>query len=377
MKAAYIIAARRTAVAPRNGAFRAIEAWDLGATVIRAVCADARVEVAAVDEAIFGNALYGGGNPARMAMLAASAPERLPALTVDTQCCAGLDAILLAASRIRAGEADIILAGGLESYSRSPLRLRRPLAPGEATIPYDRPPFAPWPEKDPDPMDAAVALARLRGVSRQAQEAYAAESHRKALAHDPAQDSAEEIAPLAGLTRDDFARRLTPALCARLPLLAGDAAHGVTTATVAVEADAAAAVLVVSEDAAKRLGAETLLWIVVGQRIGVDPGQPTLAAGAAAARLLAREGWPDIAAAEIMEAFAVQAMAAIADAGLDPACVNRGGGALSRGHPIGASGAILAVRLFHELAREAPGAHGLAAIAAVGGLGAAMLCRRA
>ena len=373
MTEAYIIAARRTAVAPRNGAYRGIEAGDLGALVIRAVCADAGLPLAQLDEAIFGNALYGGGNPARMAALAAGVPEGVPALTVDTQCCSGLDAILLAASRVRAGEAEIVVAGGIESYSRSPLRLRRPLGPGGSPVAYDRPPFAPWPERDPEPLEAAVALARLRGVSRQAQEAYAAESHRKALAHEPG----TEIVPLAGLTRDAFARRLSPALRARLPLLAGDGEHGVTSATVAVEADAAAAVLVVSEKAARRFGAAVALRLVGGQRVGVDPAQPTDAAGAAAAALLAREGRPGIAAAEVMEAFAVQAMAAIGDAALDPACVNRGGGALSRGHPIGASGAILAVRLFHELANEAPGAHGLAAIAAVGGVGAAMLCRRA
>ncbi|HEY8581222.1 MAG TPA: beta-ketoacyl synthase N-terminal-like domain-containing protein [Beijerinckiaceae bacterium] len=371
MSRAFLVAARRTAVAPRNGAFRRIEAWELAAPTLLAAAADANCPLDAIDDVLLGSALYGGGNPARMASLAAGLPDSVPALTVDTQCCAGLDAILLAAARVRAGEARAILAGGLESYSRAPLRARRPFG-DEPPEPYDRPPFAPWPARDPDPLSAAAGLAPARGYARADQEAYAIASHAKALAavH-------PEIVDVAGVTRDAFARRLDAAVCRRARPVAGDGAHAVTAATVAVEADAAAAALVVSEEMAERLGAPLAVEIVAGLRLGGDPAQPGLSAGRAAAGLLAREGRPRIACAEIMESFAAQAIAAIADAGLDPEVVNRGGGALSRGHPIGASGAILVARLFHELAREPAGARGLAAIAAVGGLGAAALFRRA
>ena len=144
----------------------------------------------------------------------------------------------------------------------------------------------------------------------------------------------------------------------------------------AVEADAAAAVVVASERRLAALGTPGRpVRIVSGARRGFDPTRPGLAPIQAAQAALARAGLaaPGLAVAEIMEAFAVQAMACIEGIGLDAAIVNRGGGALARGHPIGASGAILAVRLWHELQREAPAARGVAAIAAAGGLGSAMV----
>jgi len=370
-----IAGACRTAVAPRGGAFRSIEAWDLAAAPIRALLAAVGLPAGDIDAVILGNALYGGGNPARLALLAAGIPEDRPALTVDSQCCAGLDAIALAAARIRAGDADVVVAGGVESFSRAPERRRRPLAPGEPAVPYERPPFSPWPARDPDMIPAAADLAQACGIARTRQEDYAVASHAAARAAPP---SPGEIVDLAGLTRDAFARRLTPALCARLPALAGDAGHAVTAATVAVEADAAAVVLVVSDRVVARLRPNGRAIRIAGTAsAGGDPAMPGLAPIAASRRLLARLGLAphDVAVAEVMEAFAVQAIACIEGIGLDPARVNRGGGALARGHPIGASGAILAVRLWHELQKEQPGSHGLATIAAAGGLGSAMLLR--
>lgn len=375
MTAAYIVAARRSAVAPRGGAFAVVEAMELAAMSIGAVLAGSGLAPGDVDEVILGNALYGGGNPARVAALRAGLPAAVPAVTIDSQCCAGLDAILLAATRISAGEADIVIAGGVESFSRSPLRLRRPRQAGETAQAYDRPPFTPWPERDPDMIPAAAVLAAEWDIGRAAQEAFAVDSHRKALARGHVSG---ELAPSAGLARDSFTRRLDPRLCARLPLLAGSPQYGVTAATVAVEADAAAAVLVLSDRALARCrSAGRPVAILGGARLGGDPERPGLAPIAAAQRALQRAGLPAsaIAVAEIMEAFAVQAMACIRGLGLDPEIVNRGGGALARGHPIGASGAILAVRLWHELQAEPPAAIGMAAIAAAGGLGSALLLR--
>ncbi|MDB5570593.1 MAG: acetyl-CoA acetyltransferase [Hyphomicrobiales bacterium] len=373
MSRVFVVAAQRTPVAPRLGAFARLEAATLGAHVLQACLAKAGLEPSLVDEVIMGNALYGGGNPARVAALAAGLPEAVPALTIDSQCCAGLDAILLAASRIRAGEAHAILAGGLESYSRSPLRAVRPRSAQESPQAYERPPFSPWPDRDPEMAASAAALAAEFGVTRSAQEAFAVESHRRALAASPT----GEIAQLDGLGEDAFARRLSLRACGRLPVLAGDGVHGLTAATIAVEADAAACVLVVSEAMAERRGFTSAIRLTAGRRMGAAPERPALAAAAAARPLMERydAGAPQV--SEIMEAFAVQAELTTRALGLDPASVNRGGGALSRGHPIGASGAILAVRLFHEMLREPPGARGLAAIAAAGGLGSAALFERA
>jgi len=375
---AFIVAARRTAVAPRGGAFAGVEVAELAAAPIRAVLADAGLAADAIDDVILGNALYGGGNPARLAALLAGIPEDTPALTLDTQCCAGLDAVMLAATRVAAGEAEAVVAGGVESFSRAPIRMRRPTNKDEAPQEYARPPFTPWPARDPDMIEAAAALAHARGITRAAQEAFAVESHRKArqAAADDGLD--REIVPVAGLARDAFTRELTPALCARLPALAGDKAHAVSAATVAVEADAAAALLVVSEDVAERLAArDRPIRVLGGTRRGGDPTMPGLAPIAAARGALARHGIATdaVAVAEIMEAFAAQAIACIDGLAPEAARVNRGGGALARGHPIGASGAILAVRLWHELQREGADAVGLAAIAAAGGLGSALVMR--
>jgi acetyl-CoA C-acetyltransferase len=375
MSTAFIAAARRTAVVPRGGVFAGIEAVDLAEASIRAVLDDAGLSPSDVDEVILGNALYGGGNPARVAALKAAVPAEVPASTIDTQCCAGLDAILLAAARIKAGEVDVIIAGGVESFSRAPIRSRRPIAPDEAAQPYDRPPFTPWPGRDPDMIPAAATLAAEWDITRSAQEAFAIESHRKALARGA---PVAEFVPICGLTADPFARRLTASLCARLPVLAGSSTHGVTAATIAVEADAAAAVLLVSESALASIRPPVRVIHIAGAgRMGGDPERPGLAPIEAARMALRHAGLSgsSVSVAEIMEAFAVQAMACIRALDLDPDLVNPGGGALGRGHPIGASGAIVAVRAWHELQTMDSGAAGLAAIAAAGGLGSAVLLR--
>lgn len=371
MNGAHIIAGRRTAVAVRNGAFAEIETADLGAAVIRQALKDTELPMDRVDEVILGNALYGGGNPARVAALAAGLPECAGAMTIDTQCCGGLDAIALAAARVRSGSADIVIAGGLESYSRAPIRQRRPTLPGEELESYDRPPFTPWAERDPDMITSAADLAVRLQIARTRQDAYAVESHRRAE-EDIAVES--QVVVLNGLARDEFTRPLSPAVCRRLKPLSGDEEYGVTAATTAVEADAAAVVIVVSERVRESVTGNSVLIRGDVSR-GDDPTCPALAPIAAVRELLARLRLSprDIARTEMMEAFAVQALACIDGIGLAPDSVNQRGGALAWGHPIGASGAILAVRLFHDLQGRAPGDLGLAAIAAAGGLGSAMV----
>ena len=359
---AVILAARRTAVVPRGGAFARLRIEDLAAPVISAVLADAGLPAGAVDEVIAANALGAGGNPARRLALAAGLPERVAGLTIDRQCVGGLDAILLARALVESGAARIVLAGGVESYSRRPLRLATD-PDGGPPVPYDQPPFTPWPDRDPDMTAAAAALADRLGLTRAAQEAWAVQSHARAL-----QGRAGGIVPLNGQARDPFARVLRPGLLARAPVLAGS----ITAATAAVAADAAAFVLVAADD----LATTGALQLGPGRTLGAAPEEPGLAPVPAIRAVLEAAGLvpADLTRVALMEAYAAQAMgcAQLALIGLDPAQINPDGGALARGHPIGASGAILAVDLFHGL-RAGPG---LAAIAAAGGLGTALIVRR-
>ena len=360
---AVILAARRGPVAPRGGALSRLVPHDLAAPVMRAALADAGLPPQEVGEVVMSNAVGPGGNAARSCALAAGLPERVAGLSLDRQCAGGLDAVLLAASLVDAGAHGVVVAGGVESCSRRPLRARTD-PDGGAPVPYDQAPFTPWPDRDPDMAAAADRLGRELGIGRPAQEAWARESHAAALAAGPD----PRLVPLAGLDRDPFARDLTPRLCARAPVVAG----AVTAATMAVAADGAAALVVVSDAVAAGRG-----WRVAGRTLGGDPERPGLTPVAAIRAVLSAEGLApgDLVAAEVMEAFAVQAIACVAGADLPRGIVNARGGALARGHPIGASGAVLAVDLIRRL-EVAPGP-GLAAIASAGGIGAALLLRPA
>lgn len=352
---AHLIAASRSAVVPRGGAFARLTVEELAVPVLLGCLSAVGLDPGQVGEVILSNALGAGGNPARRVALAAGLPDRVAGLTIDRQCAGGLDAILLARAMVDSGAADVVLAGGVESYSRRPLRLATD-PDGGPPVAYDEAPFTPWPGRNPGMADAAEALALRLRINRAAQEVWAVGSHRKALQA----DHTDEITVIQGQQRDAFTRVLTPALVARAPVVTGS----ITAATAAVAADASALVLVVSDRLAARFPRS--LRIVAGVTRGADPMEPGLAPVVAI-----REIWDGspLAMAEVMEAYAVQAMAVVAACGIDPAIVNPGGGALARGHPIGASGAILAVRLFHSLRAG----RGLAAIAAAGGLGTALL----
>jgi len=347
----HLIAARRSAVVPRGGAFARLSIEDLAAPVLRAALADAGAEPDEVDEVIVSNALGGGGNPARRVALAAGLPVRVAGLSIDRQCAGGLDAILLARALIDSGAARLVVAGGVESYSRRPLRLQTD-PDGGPPVPYAQARFTPWPERDPDMAEAAAALAQTLGIDRAAQDRWAVDSHARARAA----NLADEIVAIAGQGRDAFTRGLTLAVAARAPVVAGS----ISAANAAVAADGAAFVVVSATPRGRSLR------IVAGATRGADPMQPGLSPLPAIAAVGGAQG---LTVAEVMEAYAVQAMAVVRGAGIDPAIVNLGGGALARGHPVGASGAILAVRLYHQMRRG----RGLAAIAAAGGVGTALL----
>ncbi|MBA83891.1 thiolase family protein [Thalassobius sp. S69A] len=368
MSASYILAARRSPIVPRNGAFAELALHDLAAPVILAALQDAGIAPRKVDELILSNALGAGGNPARSAALATGLRPEVAGLSVDRQCVGGLDALILADAMIRSGLHEIVVAGGAESYSRRPLRYRT-FADGRPPQPYDQAPFTPWPERDPDMAEAADRLAGLHGISRDAQDAWAMRSHSDARAAQPPGIAPPGVVPIHGQTQDPFPRTLSPRLCAKAPVVHGS----VTAANMAVAADGAAFAIVVSERIAQAYGGGA--QIVGRATLGGDPALPGLAPVAAIKAALAQADCQADAlqTAEIMEAFAVQALLCQRQSGIDRAILNPYGGGLARGHPIGASGAVLAVNLFHRL-QKTPGL-GLAAIAAAGGLGTALLLR--
>ncbi|EEE35986.1 acetyl-CoA acetyltransferase (beta-ketothiolase) protein [Rhodobacteraceae bacterium KLH11] len=365
MTHSFIIAARRSPVAPRNGALARCLPHQLTAPVITDLLDQADIAPEAVGELILSNALGEGGNPARIAALASGLPDRVGGLSVDRQCAGGLDAILLGDAMIRAGLHDVVIAGGAESYSRRPVRLRS-FADNRPPLAYDQAPFTPWPDRDPDMAEAAADLARHADISRAEQDRWAQRSHTAALA--ARQKLTAEITPIAGLGHDSFTRNLTERHCARARPVCGP----ITAANMAVAADGAAFVLMVSDKLAHaRSGPKAAL--LTGATLGADPEQPGLAPIPAVNDVLSQTGLKpdDLTTAEVMEAFAVQAIACQQGASLAEGIVNPHGGALARGHPIGASGAILAVRLFHDLTQT--GGVGLATIASAGGLGSALI----
>lgn len=368
MSGAFIIGARRTAVVPRNGAFAALQPHELAAPVVDHLLRETGVAPDSVGELIVSNALGGGGNVARVVGLASGLPASVGGLSIDRQCAGGLDVLLVADAMIRAGQHDIVIAGGVESYSRRPLRYET-YPDGREPQFFDQARFTPWPDRDPDMAQAAHRLGVELGVDQTAQDSWAMDSHAKALASAKSGKSGE-ITPVSGMVSDPFTRPLGPRHCAKARRICGS----ITVANMAVAADAAAFVVMVSKRAAAEFNAPAV-EVTAGASMGGDPERPGLAPVAAIERVLNRAQIvpSEIVAAEIMEAFAVQAIACQRGAGLDHAIVNRNGGALARGHPVGASGTILAVSLYHMLVRQ--GGTGLAAIAAAGGLGSAMIAR--
>jgi len=375
-----VIAWVRSPVAPVGGALAQLQPHELAAPLLQSLLARAGLPADAVDAVVLGNALGAGGNPARMLALAAGLRESSAAYTVDTQCCAGLDAITLACGLLASGQARIVIAGGAEAWSRAPMRQHRPLHPQEQAIAYERPAFAPWPERDPDMLQAAADHAQRIQCARVAQDAYALQSH--ALAVAARADLAAEMLALQGLEHDAYPRLLRAERVARMPVAAGSAmAQGavdcaVSTVAISPKADGAALLLLATPDACLEWGLQPAALWRGAVSVGGPPETPMLCAATAARRLLARLALDvqDIHRWELHDAFAVQGLAFRAELGMDPKRINAQGGGLARGHPIGASGAIAAVRVLAQLhARGSAAQRGLACIAGAGGLGAAAI----
>lgn len=384
-----IAASARSAVVPRGGAFGRLEPHDIAAPVLHALLQRAGLPPAAVDAVLLGNALGAGGNPARMVALAAGLPEHGAALTVDTQCCAGLDAVALGVGMLASGQASVVVVGGVEAWSRSPLRARRPRHPEEAPAPYERPPFAPDPARDPDLLLAAARYAVEQGHTRAQQDHYALHSHARALAHQA--QVAREIVPVAGVAHDPYPRTVSPARAARMPALILPQACGgavppdgpdcsLSTLTVSAQADGAALLLLVTEAACRHWGLRPQALWRASASVGAAPDMPLVVAERAATAALQRAGVPGpghVQALELHDAFAVQGLDLARRWAIDPDRFNRRGGGLARGHPIGASAAVALVRVLADLTADGrAGDLGLAAVAGAGGLGAATVVER-
>jgi len=374
MNEALIIDCLRTPAgkAPR-GALRNVRPDDLAARVIEALLARyPSVEKDAIDDVILGCAMpeaEQGMNVARIAALRAGLPDSVPGMTINRFCSSGLQAIAMAADRIRSGGAEIILAGGTESMSLVPMGGHK---------------FAPNPEiVDTRPevyLGMGLTAERLReryGITREAQDAFAFRSHQNAVAAQAAGKFDDEIVPVNGLTKDEGPRsdtstealaKLKPVFHARGTVTAGNASQ---------TSDGAALALVVSDAKARELGLKPMARFVSYAVAGVAPEIMGIGPVEAIPKALKRAGLKlaDVGVIELNEAFAVQALAVIREAGLDLDRVNLNGGAIALGHPLGCTGAKLTATILRELGRS-NARYGMVTMCVGGGQGAAGIVER-
>ncbi len=373
---AIIVAARRSPIASRGRALSGLTVDQLAGPVLAAVERDARRATGSsleIDDVMLGNCVGPGGNPARVAALAAGFGQKIPGVTIDRQCGSGLSAIALGVDAIRAGTSRLVIAGGAESVSTAPQRVSQ----GQS---YDRARFAPEGFPDPDMVDAAAAIAVKFLISRNRQDAFAVRSHELALSAIAVHRFDRELVAFGAATDDgptsDFAR-----VASRFAALRdGDPAFAVTAGNSSRFNDGAAAVAIVPE---RDRGGAPGLRVLSHVTRGVDPALPGLGPISAVRSVLARGGHPleNIVAIELVEAFAAQAIASLDGLGLIDgdgivdARVNADGGSLALGHPWGASAAVSVVRLFSRLVHGGAdaGSLGIATAAVGGGMGVAML----
>ncbi|RVJ83670.1 thiolase family protein [Sinorhizobium medicae] len=371
-----LIAALRTPVCRVNGSLAAIEPASLAALLIEKIVANTGIDRGEIDDVLVGNAANSAGNLARLAALEAGLPISIPGVTVDRQCGSGLEAIVLAARQIQAGAGRFYIAGGTESASRAHIRLRPPLTRGEELQPVKRARMAPDSVGDPDMGVAAEYVATACGISRDRQDRFALESHRRAVAAENAGRFAREIVPVstaAGtIARDECPRanasaetlsRLKPAFVEGGTVTAGNACP---------VNDGAAMVLVTNLAEAQRLGARFGLVFADAATAGIDPNLLGLGPVPAMAKLRARNPALDPAGVDFIEfneAFASQVLGSLDRLDIAPERINREGGAIALGHPYGASGAILVVRLFSQMLTTSSRTEGLAVMGIGGGMG--------
>ena len=394
MRAAVIASAVRLPTGKFLGALKDLPATDLGSRVVREAVARAGIEPGAVDECIMGNVVSAGLGqaPARQAALAAGLPDHVGALTVNKVCGSGLKAVMLAAQGIATGDIDVAVAGGMESMSNCPYMLpkaRGGMRMGNGQVLDAMMHDGLWCAVENWSMgEAAEAVVERYGVSREDQDAFAADSHRKAATAIRECFFKDEILPVEIPQRRGDPIRLeydeavrpdtTAAALARLrPAFKKDGGGTVTAGNAPGVNDGAAATVVMAEERAAELGVVPMARIV-GQAFSGRPAKWLLMTPVEAVqKLLAKVGWSldDVDLIELNEAFSAQALAVIRELGADPARVNVNGGAVALGHPIGASGARILTTLLYALQNRNL-KRGVATLCLGGGNGVALAVER-
>ena len=392
IKEAVIISACRTPVGKFLGSLKPLKATDLGAIVVREAVRRAGVKPEDVDEVIMGCVIQAGlgQNPARQAALRGGLPPAVSAVTVNKVCGSGLKAVMMAAQGVQLGDTDLVVAGGMESMSNAPYLIpnaREGYRLGNGSLIDSMINDGLWCAFDNQHMGCTGEVVAERfTVSREEQDAYALESHRKAASAIKACRFKDEIVPVEIpqkkgppqiFEKDETVRedtslevlgKLKPAFKEGGTVTAGNA-PGVN--------DGASAVVVTSRERAENLGVEPMARIVAQATSGIEPELVMMAPVEAIQRVLKKAGWTldDVDLIELNEAFAVQAVAIIRELKLDPARVNVNGGAVALGHAIGQSGSRLLTTMLYEMKRR--DAHrGVVALCLGGGNAVAMAIER-
>jgi 3-oxoadipyl-CoA thiolase len=390
MSAAVVLSAVRTPIGRYGGALAGVRPDDLAAVAVGAAVERAGVDAADIDDVYLGCANQAGEDNrdvARMAVLLAGLPQSVPGVTLNRLCASGLSAVVSACHAVIAGDADLAVAGGVESMTRAPLSMPKPgraFERGHRTV-YDTTLGWRYPNPRLEAMfplesmgETGENVAERWEVSRADQDAFALRSQERWAAAQAAGRFADELVPVGDVDRDEHPRPdTTPeGLAALKP--AFRAGGSVTAGNSSGMNDGAAAVVVASEERAAALGAEPLATFRGSASVGVDPRVMGIGPVPAVRKLLERTGVgvADIDLVELNEAFASQSVAVVRELGLDRDRVNVNGGAIALGHPLGMSGARLVVSLLHELRRRG-GRYGLATLCVGVGQGQAALFERA
>ncbi len=399
---AFLVGGVRTPVGRYGGGLSSVRPDDLAALVLREAVSRAGLDPDSIDEVIMGNANGAGEenrNVARMATLLAGLPLHIPGITVNRLCSSGLSAIIQASHMIKAGAADIVIAGGVESMSRAPWVQEKPSTafakPGhifDTSIGwrFTNPQFQHGALSRDGKMtysmpETAEEVARVDSISREDADAFAVRSHQLALDAIAAGRFKDEIVPVTVKTRksetvvdtDEGPREGTT-----MDVLAGlkPVAHGGSVVTAGNSSslnDGASAIIVASEAAIERLGLTPRARIIDGASAGCEPEIMGIGPVPATQKVLKRSGLSvgDLDAVELNEAFATQSLACIRRLGLEPGIVNNDGGAIALGHPLGSSGARIAITLLGRMERE-DAKVGLATMCIGVGQGTAMLLEK-
>jgi acetyl-CoA acetyltransferase family protein len=390
----YVVDAVRTHIGRFGGALASVRPDDLAAHALKSLMERTpSLDPARIDDVVLGDANGAGEdnrNVARMAALLAGLPVSVPGVTVNRLCGSGLEAVIQAARAVALGDASVILAGGVESMTRAPWVMQKP----ERAFPAGHQQLwsttLGWRMTNPRlPAEWTVALgesaeqiADKHGITREQQDAFALDSHRKAAAAWAAGHYDNEVVPYPGidLTRDECIRDSTSmeALAKLKPSFRTDGTGRVTAGNSSPLNDGAAALLLVDEDGLRETGREPLARIRTSAVTGIEPNLFGLAPVEAVQRALKKSGrtFADLTTFELNEAFAAQSLGCLAEwPDLDPSVVNPRGGAIAIGHPLGASGARIAGSVAHQLAAAGSGT-GLAALCIGVGQGLALVLER-